>query len=141
MFQLDDKFLAEIGLADLPEDQKKAFIQHIYGELEVRVGEKLTDGMSDNLLDEFGYFADMDVDKMKAWFSENLPDFATREDYKEMAEANSDASEGELMSEYGAMKWLQLNRPDYPDVVASVLAALKEEIRNNKDAILGGVQG
>jgi len=37
MFQLDEKFLEEIGLNELPEEQKKPFLQHIYDELELRV--------------------------------------------------------------------------------------------------------
>ena len=56
MFQLDDKFLADIGLNDLPEEQKKAFLQHIYDELELRVGTKLSDGMSDEQLEEIAKF-------------------------------------------------------------------------------------
>ena len=28
MFQLDDKFLQDVGLGDLPEDQKKLFLDH-----------------------------------------------------------------------------------------------------------------
>ena len=47
MFQLDDKFLADIGLDSMPEDQKKPFIQHIYNELELRVGTRLSEGMSE----------------------------------------------------------------------------------------------
>lgn len=137
MFQLDDKFLADLGLADLPEDQKKAFLQHIYSELEMRVGEKLTEGMSDDMLDEFGYFVDQNADKMKAWYSENLPDYAERQDFRDLKTANADATDDALLSEYGAMKWLQLNRPDYPNVVAAVLDELKEEIRGNKDQIVG----
>ena len=53
MFQLDDKFLEEIGLNSLPEEQKKPFLQHIYDELELRVGTKLSDGMTDEQLEEF----------------------------------------------------------------------------------------
>ncbi len=138
MFQLDDKFLADLGLADLPEDQKKAFLQHIYSELEMRVGEKLTEGMSDEMLDEFGNFVDQNVDGMKKWYSENLPDYATMQDYKDLTAKNNGVDEKAILSEYGAMKWLQLNRPDYPQVVAAVLEELKNEIRGNKDQILGG---
>jgi len=138
MFKLDDKFLEDLGLGALPADQKQAFLQHIYSELEMRVGERLTEGMSDELLDEFGYFVDMNEDGMKKWFGENLADYADRDDYKQLREANPDAPETAIMSEYGAMKWLQLNRPDYPQVVAAVLEELKDEIRSNRDAILGG---
>lgn len=138
MFKLDEKFLEDLGLAALPPEQKQAFLQHIYSELEIRVGEKLTDGMSDDLLDEFGNFVDQNEDGMKKWFEENLPDYADREDYKQLRAANAEAPEKAAMSEYGAMKWLQLNRPDYPQVVAETLDELKSEISSNKDAILGG---
>jgi len=138
MFKLDDKFLEDLGLGALPAEQKQAFLQHIYSELEMRVGERLTEGMSDELLDEFGYFVDMNMDGMKKWFEENLPDYADRDDFKQLKEANAQAPEAAVMSEYGAMKWLQLNRPDYPQVVAAVLEEIKNEIRSNKDAILAG---
>ena len=138
MFRLDDKFLEDLGLGALPQEQKQAFLQHIYSELEMRVGEKLTEGMSDELLDEFGYFVDMNMDGMNKWFSDNLPDYADRDDFKQLKEANAQAPEAAIMSEYGAMKWLQLNRPDYPQVVAAVLEEIKGEVRANKDAILAG---
>lgn len=136
MFKLDDKFLEELGLAALPAEQKQAFLQHIYSELEMRVGEKLTDGMEDELLDEFGNFVDQNEDGMKKWFEENLPDYTDRDDYKQLRAANTEAPETAVMSEYGAMKWLQLNRPDYPQVVAETLEDLKNEIKANKEAIL-----
>ena len=141
MFKLDDKFLEEIGLGALPAEQKQAFLQHIYSELEMRVGEKLTDGMEDELLDEFGNFVDQNEDGMKKWFEENLPDYADRDDYKQLRAANTEAPEKAVMSEYGAMKWLQLNRPDYPQVVAETLEDLKNEIKSNKEAILAGADG
>jgi hypothetical protein len=140
MFKLDDKFLEELGLAALPEEQKQEFLRHIYSELEMRVGERLTEGMSDELLDEFGNFVDMNEDGMKKWFADNLADYADRDDYKQLKSANPDAPETAIMSEYGAMKWLQLNRPDYPQVVAAVLEELKNEIKSNREAILGGIQ-
>ncbi|MCL2174048.1 DUF5663 domain-containing protein [Candidatus Saccharibacteria bacterium] len=138
MFRLDDKFLEELGLGALPKEQKQALLQHIYSELEMRVGQRLTDGMSDELLDEFGFFVDMNMDGMNKWFGDNLPDYADRDDFKQLKEANAQAPEAAVMSEYGAMKWLQLNRPDYPQVVAAVLEELKNEIKSNKDAILAG---
>lgn len=138
MFRLDDKFLEELGLGALPPEQKQAFLQHIYSELEMRVGERLTDGMSDELLDEFGGFVDMNEEAMVKWFNDNLPDFREREDYSKLRQANAEAPETAIMSEFGAMKWLQLNRPDYPQVVASVLESLKAEIIANRDSILAG---
>ena len=47
MFQLDDKFLEEVGLGSLPADQKQAFLAHLREQLELRVGTQLSEGLSD----------------------------------------------------------------------------------------------
>ena len=47
MFRLDEDFLKDLGLDQLPEEQRKPFLQHIYSELELRVGERLSQGMSE----------------------------------------------------------------------------------------------
>lgn len=136
MFKLDKKFLEDVGLGSLPEEQRKAFLQYVYSELETRVGENLTESMSDEMLNEFGYFVDKNFEMMKAWFANNLPDYMNFEDFKLFQSNNPDFDEVTLLSEYGATKWLQKNRPDYPQVVAKTLEELKKEIYENKDKIL-----
>jgi hypothetical protein len=138
MFQLDDKFLQDVGLSDLPEDQKQAFLQHIYSELELRVGTKLSEGMNDDQLAQFEAFVDQDEQKVIAWFERYLPNYQELPDFQSLkASAPADISEVVLLSEYGSLKWLELNRPDYKQVVASELEALKSEITQNRDSILG----
>ena len=56
MFQLDDKFLEEVGLGSLPDDQKKLFLDHFREQLELRVGLQLSEGLSDMQLAEFESF-------------------------------------------------------------------------------------
>jgi len=41
-----------------------------------------------------------------------------------------------LRDEYAATKWLEVNRPDYRDVVAQTLDELKQEITQGKETIL-----
>jgi len=137
MFKLDDSFLKDTGVDDLPAELREPFLQHVYSTIEMRVGEQLTEGMSDNLLDEFGYFVDMDEAGMAKWFDLHLPDYTERDDYQALKKANPDAPEAAILSEYGAMKWLQLNRPDYPQVVGSVLDGLKAEISAHAKEIIG----
>ena len=136
MFKLDDEFLAQLGLGDMPQEQKQAFLQHIYSELEIRVGERLTENMTETQLDEFGFFVDKNEYGMRNWFATNLPDYLNLPDYKLLQEKMIDASELELLSEFGATKWLQINRPDYPEVVRQTLESLKREIVNNREKIL-----
>ena len=138
MFQLDEKFLTDVGLTDLPPDQKQEFLQHIYSELELRVGTKLSEGMSDEQLAQYEAFVDQDEQKVVAWFERYLPNYAEAADFQSLrASAPDDISHITLLSEYGSLKWLELNRPDYKQVVAAELEALKSEILHNRDSILG----
>lgn len=138
MFQLDDKFLADIGLNDLPDDQKQAFLQHIYEELELRVGTKLSDGLSDQQLEEFEKIIDRDQATIDTWLGAHVQDYTNDDVFKRMQQAlKLDPADPALKAEYVATKWLEVNRPDYRDVVKTVLDELKGEITANRDAILG----
>ena len=141
MFRLDDQFLKDIGLDQLPEDQKKPFLQHIYSELELRVGTRLSDGLSDAQLEEFEQIIDRKEDKIHEWLANHAPQYSQEAAFGKLMEATKlPADDPRLIAEYTATKWLEVNRPDYRDVVAAVLDELKKEILSNRDAILGGMQ-
>ncbi len=137
MFQLDDQFLKDLGLDQLPEDQKQAFKDHIYSELELRVGVRLSNGLSEEQLGEFESFVDRKDDKVQAWVAANAPNYASDPAYEQLrASAAQDTDPGVLLAEYASLKWLGMNRPDYKDVVAQVLEELKAEIKSNRGTIL-----
>lgn len=138
MFQLDDNFLKDLGLEQLPEEQKRAFLQHIYEELELRVGTKLSDGLSDQQLDEFEGIIDRKEDAVAQWLTANAPNYQADEVFTRLQQSTGLAADDlRLKAEYAATKWLEVNRPDYRAVVAQVLDELKSEIVKNRDAILG----
>lgn len=138
MFQLDDQFLTDIGLADLPEEQRKPFLQHVYDQLEYRVGISLSEGMSDAQLEEFEAIIDKKQEVVDAWIAQFAPAYTSDELFAKIQQAaNLPAESPVLKSEYAATKWLEVNRPDYRDVVAKTLEGLKQEITQNRDAILG----
>lgn len=141
MFQIDDKFLEDLGLGALPDDQKQAFKEHIYSQLELRVGTRLSDGLSDDQLAEFESFVDRDTAKVQEWISRNVPDYQNDANYRQLkANAPQNVDESTILAEFASLKWLGLNRPDYQTVVAQVIEELKQEIRANRDAILGNTQ-
>lgn len=138
MFQLDDQFLADVGLADLPDEQKKPFLQHTYDQLEYKVGIRLSEGMSDAQLEEFEAIIDHKEDVITAWLSTHAPNYQNEEVFQRLMQAsNLSANDPGLRAEYAATKWLEVNRPDYRDVVAQTLSEIKQEIMHAKDAILG----
>lgn len=76
MFQLDDNLLRELGLGDLPAEEKNKMLAHIYETLELRVGMKLAEQMSDAQLDEFEGFIDRnDEPGALKWLETNFPDY------------------------------------------------------------------
>jgi hypothetical protein len=56
MIKLNDDLLQELGLNSLPLEEKKKMLAHIYETLEMRVGMKLAQQMTDEQLDEFEQF-------------------------------------------------------------------------------------
>lgn len=79
MLKLDNNLLDELGLGGLPEEQKRAMLQHIYDTLELRVGTNLANQMTDQQLEEFEKFIDDGGDANQAqalqWLEANLPHY------------------------------------------------------------------
>lgn len=140
MFQLDDNFLKELGLDQLPDEQKKPFLQHIYSELELRVGERLSQGMSDAQLDEFANIIDKVPGAVDEFLAKHAPNYQQEPMFQRLVQATkADPNNPGLKDEFAATKWLEVNRPDYRDVVAATMDELKKEIITNREAILGGM--
>lgn len=91
--QFDEKFLQEVGLSAMPENQKQAFLRYVQEELEVRIGERISKGLTEVQLNEF----DMITDQTEAakWLEKNRPDYReivtrTITEMKEEIRANRD---------------------------------------------------
>lgn len=71
--EFDDKFLADMGLSAMPEDQKRDFLAYVQEELEIRIGERISRGLSPAQLNEFDAITDP-VEAAK-WLEANRPDY------------------------------------------------------------------
>ena len=137
MSQLNDEFLKELGLDQLPEEQRKPFLQHIYSELELRVGERLSQGMSDAQLEEFSGIIDKRPGAVDDFLARHVPNLMQDPMFQRLVQVSGvPMDDPRLRDEFAATKWLEVNRPDYRDVVAAVLEELKREIVANRDVIL-----
>ncbi|MDB5163405.1 MAG: hypothetical protein JWS12_22 [Candidatus Saccharibacteria bacterium] len=76
MFKLDNTLLEELGLGSLPADEKNKMLAHIYETLEMRVGMKLAEQMTNEQLDEFESFIDKnDEAGALKWLETNFPNY------------------------------------------------------------------
>lgn len=71
--RVDEDFLDEVGLGDMPSEEKAAFIDHAEEELEVRVGQSISAQLSDVQMDEFEQIQDSEL--AARWLDQNVPDF------------------------------------------------------------------
>ncbi|MBR0403286.1 hypothetical protein IJI55_01930 [Candidatus Saccharibacteria bacterium] len=74
--QFDEEFLDKVGLSDLPKDKKESFLASLQGELEMRVGHKMSEGMSDAKLLEFDELSQSgDTEAIQMWIRTERPDY------------------------------------------------------------------
>ena len=95
--EFDEQFLQELGLSAMPENEKQDFLNYIQEQLEIRIGERISKGLTETQLNEFDLIADP-------------------------AEA---------------AKWLEKNRPDYREIVTRTINEMKDEIRANRNKLVG----
>jgi hypothetical protein len=148
MIRIDDTLLEELGLMSLPEEERRQLLKQIYETLEMRVGMRLAERMSDQQLDEFERFIDGDMTYVEEYLNARKPGWQQSEQYaKEMQLAQEGAqrsggavNQDAVISQFGALTWLETNFPDYKQVVASELDKLKGEIKQDSAKIIESMQ-
>lgn len=74
--KIDNDLLTQLGLAGLPDAEKNSLLRHIYETLEMRVGMRLADQMTNEQLDEFEkYFDAKDDAGAFKWLETNFPNY------------------------------------------------------------------
>ena len=136
MFKFDNRFLDSVGLTDLPDSQKEAFLQYAQDQLEIRIGESMSRNLSEGQLDEFERIIDNDQATVQGLLS-SYGDYQNDEAYQTL-KRNTGAQDGDatLISDYVTAKWLNANCPQYQQIIQDCLTGLQDEIRSQKDAIL-----
>lgn len=140
MIKIDEKFLDEVGLSHMPDEKKTDFIAQTQEELENRVGEKMSEGMTLNQLREFDGIMNNDRNTMIHVLSQ-IGDYREDELYQKLLKRHG-VEEGnlEILGEYLSVKWIQINRPDYATITANVADELKSEIIGSREQILAAFQ-
>ena len=137
MYKFDDSFLESVGLGSMPAEQKDAFLQYAQDQLEVRIGEKMSEGLSDDQLEEFEKIIDNDQATLDKWIA-GAGDYKSDDIYQKLAE-NVGGSDDEILSDYVTAKWLNQNCPQYQQIIQESVDALCAEISANKDALLANM--
>lgn len=136
MIKIDEKFLEEVGLEEMSAEQKEAFIRDTQEELELRVGEELSKGLTVDQLTEFDGIMNGNISVM-------IRALEKEKDYEEdpiyqvfLKRYKVEKATPELLSDYLSVKWIRRNRPDYRKVAEEIFRNLKAEIQGGKEKLL-----
>jgi len=123
MYQ-DEQIVAQLGIAELPEDERKTAIN----EAQVRIGETISKELTDSQLDEYQAIIDGDNDVIAAWLEKNVPSYKDEAAYQAFEEvAVSDPEHNDPAKLFASIAWVQLTVPHIQDVVAKALDDYKQE--------------
>ena len=96
MLKIDNNLLQDLGLHGLPDAEKNSLLKHIYETLEMRVGMRLADQMTNQQLDEFEqYFEAKDDAGAFNWLESNFPN------YKDIVQEEFDKLKAEIQQSAG----------------------------------------
>lgn len=138
MFKFDNDFLESVGLGGIPDEQKNAFLGYAQDQLETRIGERMSAGMTDAQLDEFEKIIDNDPATIERWKS-GLGDYKSDEIYQKLA-TSLGGTEEQVLNNYITSRWLNQNCPQYQQIIQESIDSLKQEIIANKDGLLASMQ-
>ncbi|MBR3270251.1 hypothetical protein IKG07_03330 [Candidatus Saccharibacteria bacterium] len=71
--EFNEDFLQEMGLSAMPADKKQEFLKYVQEELEVRIGDRISRGLTDAQLKEFDSL--LGTPEAAKWLEKNRPDY------------------------------------------------------------------
>jgi len=140
MFQVDDTFLEELGIKNIPEEQRAKMRTQLTEELEDRIGEKVMVGLTEEQLIEFESLFTQDESHQHQWLQKHMPEYEQASDYKEFVKEAGVEDENvpaDVLADFVTVKWFEMNCPDYHNLVKEAMEELKEELIHSRDSIMG----
>lgn len=132
--EIDEKFLAEVGMADMPEEQKVQFLRRTKAELELRVGEEISKGLTPEQIKEFEALSNGDQEAIKKMVFSMESDFRNDKIYQAiLKDSGKEQGDWDVLGQYLMVLWIKQNRPNYKEITERVFEKLKEDIKRERN--------
>lgn len=135
MYQFGDEFLETVGLSSMPEAQRAGFLGYVRDQFETRIGEKMSEGLSEAQIAEFGKIVDNDEQTINDLLAK-AGDYKNDPVYQALLENGGEDGSATTLNDYVTATWLNQNCPDYAKILEAAMNELKAEIKAQKEAIL-----
>lgn len=120
-----EDLIKELGIEGLePEKQLR-----IVDELNMRVGEAIMSGLSEDQIAEYEAIINGEQDVISSWLASNDPGYKDTIAYQQLAEGvESDPDKVPADKVYASMAWIEKNNPNLSDTVTAIKADLKTNL-------------
>lgn len=123
MYQ-DEQIVEQLNIAELPDDEKTEVIN----EAQVRIGEAVSEQLTDEQLNEYQAIIDGDNQVIAAWLEKHVPQYKEEAVYQTFEEGlESDPERNDPAKLFASIAWVQLTVPHIQDIVAKAIDAYKQE--------------
>ena len=131
----EESIIEALEMPYLSETQKENAQRIIRNELEIRVGEQMSNELTDVQLSEFEDIIDAKASENKLWLEFYFPDYRQSAAYKNLLRRGLEGDE--LINEVASNIWLIHNKPDFARIIDDCKAEIQSEILDHKHLILG----
>lgn len=125
-----DEALDEMGFAGYSYEERAQIAALLTTRLRDRVGEELSVGIPDAELADLLAIGSKNLALIRQWFYAYDRDYRDSQGFRDCAVGHLGESEADVLSAYGQLRWLELHRPDYRQVVSDVGEDIKQAMQN-----------
>lgn len=123
-----DSLLEEIGLAHLDTVDRCRFFGQLREDFELRVGTRLSAGLTEPQRDEFEYLTEGGPQYARNWLDAHVPDYLSRPIYRRLVNQHPELSTEQVLTEAAALEWMNLHQLDPQSAVEDAATELRAEL-------------
>jgi hypothetical protein len=125
---MNDQLITELGIENLTAEEQ----QHTIDELNMRVGEAIISGLSEQQVSEYEAIINGNKEVITSWLQTNDPAYADTIAYQQLAEGFEDDPEKVPADKvYASMAWIEKNNPSFGETVARIKQELKDSLKQS----------
>lgn len=134
MFDIDEKFMEEIGILTMPQEARDQLVAGIEESIKNKVLIAVADDLTDFLQSELEGIGDSS-EFANEWLSRNLPHYAGSNEFKLFSESAGSVEGMTTEQLYAYTKWFEINVPAF----GSILERVKEQVKQDLKQVSGKV--
>lgn len=121
----DEQYIEKLAIQHLPKEKQDEILE----ELNFRVGDAITEKLSEQQQAEYTAIINADKKVIDAWLGNNLPTYKESVLYKEVLEGyNQDPERIDPAKVVASVGWVELNVPDIQQITDRVVENFRVEL-------------